>query len=138
MSTTFTEEAIRLLDGPALTHLAFDVGLAPEGTRPWIDDRPFVGPEFWAPHLQLRQACAAFRRLRARGWSTACTWFADDRQYGEAWASCSTRSYSARWPCDVPTEALALLLVSVLVVHHVQRMAPGGETMQPIVEQLSP
>ena len=117
-----TEPELRALGAAALTEEAFRLGLAPDTvyktTCPpgqlWETTRGGLIP--WRPTTNLAQADAAFRRLRARGWSTSVVWFADDRQYGSVWACCGGRAYSARWPLDVPSEAHAILLTSVLVV----------------------
>ena len=129
------EQAIRALDGAGLTRLAWTLGLAPppppglptawEGAEQIIF--VFRGPQEyipWEPHIALPQADAVFLSLRGRGWSTSVVWWADSRQYGEAWASCSMRSHSVRWPLDVPSEEHALLLTAVLVVNHIKHQ--GG------------
>lgn len=128
------EQALRSLDGHALCLRAWELGLAPDGTKhvhgelveaDWLIVPP-TNYE-WVPHQRIDQAQAAFNSLRARGWSTSVVWFADHRQYGEAWAACSSRAYSARWPLDVPSEAHALLLVSVLVAEHLHGIPANTE-----------
>lgn len=85
MTTTIpTEQAIRDMDGPALTRLAYMLGLAPEwvhwedawegdvpgpcGIDRWGIISPYTMP--WHPHDNLDQAAAVLRLLRWRGWQT--------------------------------------------------------------------
>ena len=111
-----TPDEIRVFDGPALTKLAWRLGLAPPGAWPWPYDVPSMGVDgaCWEPHLALAQADAVFRCLRARGWTTSVAWFADDRQHGDVFAATQGRAVGVHWPRDVPTEALALLRCAVL------------------------
>ncbi len=81
-----TPKAVRALDGPALTHRAWHLGLAPlrTGARPLVAWEGSHGEVFlatddgysvWEPHVDLAQADAVFRRLRAQDWETQVTWF---------------------------------------------------------------
>jgi hypothetical protein len=80
-------DEIRALDGPALTRLAWEWGMAPSDVVPV--DSPVHAPMFavkcqspglhtfwlpWAPSTDLAQADAVFRQLRARGWYCGTTW----------------------------------------------------------------
>ena len=139
--TTFSRpEAIRAMDGPALTQLAWTLGLGPQDGKVDSDEDgcplyrfPVHCPDTqgvdwcrWEPDGTPAQAHAVFAHLRARGWTTSCAWFGDDRQYGEAWIGChGRRAYSVQWPRDVPTEALALLLVACLAVVNEEEAAHG-------------
>ena len=124
-------EDIRAMDGPALTRLAWELGLAPDWVR-W--DASWLGQGIlypcninrhgiieasshpWTPDRDLVQADDVFRQLRARGWRTRCTWSIDDCRAGEAWASKADRqAVSAPWREDTQAAmARAMLLVSVL------------------------
>ena len=111
-----TPDAIRQLDGPALCLLAYELGLAPEGA--WVGwpspGDVCVDRDLWRPQTDLDTADAVFRSLRARGWTTSCCWFADDRQHGDVFAATQGRAVGVHWPRDGPTEAMALLLCAVL------------------------
>ena len=111
-----TPDEIRQMDGPALCVLAFALGLAPEGASlgwPSAGD-VCANRDLWRPHHDIATAETVFRSLRACGWTTSVAWFADDRQHGDAFAATQGRAVGVHWPRDVPTEAMALLLVSVL------------------------
>lgn len=70
-----TPEEIRGMDGPALTRLAYQLGLAmgalamqdPRAGTMYIVD--WIGREF-RPHTNMRQADAVFRQLRAQHFVT--------------------------------------------------------------------
>jgi len=70
-------DAIRTLDGPALTRLAHTLGLAPHVVRYTSQGRerdnilydPATGA-VWEPHRRLDQGDAVFRQLRQHGWKT--------------------------------------------------------------------
>lgn len=120
---------IRTLDAEELCALAWTLDLDPRdpvGRRlygwkkcHWGEAATDACGALWRPHERLAEADAVFRIIRAHGWSTSCAWFADDRQYGEAWAATAGNvAHSVRWPSDVPTEAHALLLVSILCAAH--------------------
>ncbi len=123
------------MNWPALCIRAWTLGLAPaDAVRLWDGDQGeadhiLVAPssEAWEPHKQRSQAQELFQSLREYGWSTSVVWFGDYRQYGEAWAACDGRSYSVRWPLDVPTEAHALVLVSVQVADHLHGIPGNNE-----------
>ena len=107
-----TEQEMRALDGAELTQLAAALGLLTDVTT--------------LPHDDIHAAVDLFIGLRQRGWTTSQAYFADDRQYGEAWIGChGRRAYSVQWPRDVPTEALALLLVACLAVVNEEEAAHG-------------
>ena len=115
-----TAEEIRALDGPGLTKLAWELGLAPQAVQ-WHDQKNGFRERLlwerevpWRPHVCLTQADVVFRGLRARGWTTSVAWFADDRQHGDVFAATQGRAVGVHWPRDVPTEAMALLLCAVL------------------------
>jgi hypothetical protein len=102
--------AIRTLDGPALTVLACELGLAPAGFRPG---------DPWSPHLHLAQAYGVLDALAARGWETHLTISPDGS--GNVWVGRgrSERSHQSavRFGRDEElTRAHALLLVAVLAV----------------------
>jgi hypothetical protein len=131
-----TPDVIRVLDGPELTKLAFQLGLGgatrkyvgKAGTRlaaPAAEDDLL---DLWEPHENLAQADAVFRSLRARGWTTSVCWFADDRQAGEVWAGTQgRRAVSVAWTGDDPAaEARALLLCTCLAVASAQEDATHG------------
>ena len=66
-------ETIRQLDGPALTRLAFELGLAPEGTElvnPGGHYEYAFRGTWWHPHDYLALADAVLRDLRADGYHT--------------------------------------------------------------------
>ena len=66
-------ETIRQLDGPALTRLAFELGLAPEGTElvnPGGHYEYAFRGTWWHPHDYLALADAVLRDLRAEGYHT--------------------------------------------------------------------
>ena len=119
-----TAEEIRVFDGPGLTKLAWEMHLDPRGLgdcrlfswqqRFWGEAAMNVDGNIWRPHERIDQADAVFRQLRARGWTTSCCWFADDRQHGDVFAAGQGRAVGVHWPRDVPSEALALLLVACL------------------------
>mgnify|MGYP001559372596 CR=1 FL=1 len=121
MPERLTSDAIRALDGPALTRLAWELGLASPGYV-LIQPGEYVGVDLphynvWRPHVTLAQADAVFRSLREHGMTTSVVWFGDARHYGEAWVCIEgLRAVSVKWPTDVPTEAQALLLASVLAI----------------------
>ena len=128
----YTPEAIRAMDGLALTRAAFQLGLAPEGTEAYCAGQLLVyGPpgakRDWHPHADLDQANAVFRRLRARGWrivqdSTPDLDGLQDEAGGHCLASRAVRDVHLTWWCTPPrpdadmepSEAMALLRVSVL------------------------
>lgn len=108
MTTTIpTEEAIRAMDGPALTRLAYALGLAPEwvhwddawegdvpgpcGIDRWGIISPYTMP--WHPHDDLTQAREVFLdKLPPLG----CTaiWYAVEN-FGSASAKLSVTRYNA-------------------------------------------
>lgn len=113
-----TEEEIRRLDGPSLCRLAFEMDLAPQAFRPsWAGDND--QGQRWHPHEDLPQADAVVRQLRARGWLTRVEGFAT---YGNVSAVQASHVIDAYWgKRHDPTEAMALLRVSVLAVCAQQR-----------------
>lgn len=117
MTQRLTPEQIRQLDGPILTRLAWELGLAPSGADLWGDEMyDFSGRELWEPHRNLVQADAVFRRLREYGWEIGST----SRKSGghcRAWQiTYDGESLWCTWPWDgkEQSEAHALLLVSVM------------------------
>lgn len=131
-------EMILAMDGPALVRLAWELGLAPEDVQ-WPPGCAYAydaEEHAWRPWSRLAQADAVFRQLRTRGWTTACTWFGDDRQYGEAWVGCAgARAYSVRWPTDAVRESMALLLVSVLAVVGEARTTNSAQLSTGLVQE---
>lgn len=87
MTTTIhTEEAIRAMDGPALTRLAYALGLAPDDVQ-YVDDKKsgwwrgetyqgvFIPLQRWHPHDDLAQAREVFLdKLRQFGLTTHVDW----------------------------------------------------------------
>lgn len=70
-----TTDEIRVLDGPALTRLAFELGLTPESPDRFYPTKDAYATFMlhgqwyaWRPHADLAQADAVFRSLRLRGW----------------------------------------------------------------------
>ena len=121
----FESTRIRTMDGPTLTQMAFDLGLAPEGSTVYrhpygtcilLDDD--YGQR-WAPHDNLHQSETIFRHLRTKGWHCA-----------RSYSSHSGAVSCARGPiADSPeaitvhfgpgcadTEAMALLRCAVLAM----------------------
>lgn len=121
-------ETITKLDGPALSRLAWQLGLAPTEVVS-IGQHALVMAtgrhlRAWAPHWDLEAASAVFRQLRAREYTTSCVWYGDDRRYGEAWCAANGhRAWAVQWPHEASTEAFALLLVSVLAVASMEEEA---------------
>ena len=127
-----TDSDIRALDGPALSRLAYELGLAPLGTVAVCEvdhrDSGHGTPalwlihiwEKWEPHRRLDHANAVFRCLRRWGCATALHWTPGGWQSTEAWVYLDRRGFAASWPPDGSDaeEATALLLVSVLAVQH--------------------
>lgn len=120
-----TAEDIRRLDGPALSRLAYDLGLAPEDASLWPGpdghEYPYANRAFWEPHADLPAADTLFRGLRAQGWDTHVQYFATTGtgQIG-AWKTGTGQRLAGallQWPtAENPTEALALVRVGVLAV----------------------
>ena len=100
-------EFLSHLDGPALTLLAWELGLAPQHWTPI--DKP------WRPHEDLAQADAVFRGLRAHGWNTAVEWYAPGA-FGDISASHGSHMIKITWGSgeDETSEPLALLRCAVL------------------------
>ena len=65
------------MDGPALTRLAWELGLAPKevgtiGHKVLAYLTALTVPQIaWQPHMDLTQADAVFRQVRQRGWTTS-------------------------------------------------------------------
>lgn len=117
-----TPAQIEALDGPALTRLAWELGLAPQGTE--SKGQRILAyltaltqpPVIWRPHEDVAQADAVFRGLRAHGWWTDVQGDADD-----GWCRATREGVEEEqcWPsATAPTEAHALVLVSILAVAH--------------------
>lgn len=105
-----TPDEIKDLDGPVLTRLAWDLGLAPP-------ERGGMGE--WQPHASLDQAYAVFRQLRSHGWCTIV------KQYPQAptsvghvsaWRFGDWDTITATFGDDPQEEARALLQVACLAV----------------------
>lgn len=130
-------DAIRAMDGPALTRMAWEMGLFPPAwevaqsqTGPYLvcwDDRHFF-VERCEPHVNLAQADVVFRSLRGRGWRTVQE---GTTQYGvcQVHAPPCGMLADTRWNALADTidrtESLALLRCSVLAVTREQE---GEET----------
>ncbi len=70
-----TAQDILAMDGPALTRVAWELRLAPEGIALWFDmPYNFAARLLWEPHLDVDQANQVFRQLRARGWYCETSW----------------------------------------------------------------
>lgn len=136
---SMTPDAIRHLDGPALTRLAFTLQLAPPGVqevevpeqeggvlagpRPCIecwhcrDDGVFIWE--WEPHRRLDQAYTAFHELHSRGVCTIVKYYPrEPTPVGQvsAWHMGDLQTVTATFGEDPQEEAHALLLVACLVV----------------------
>lgn len=70
-----TDAEVMQMDGPALTRLAYDLGLAGPGVVIWCG-APFLVYEdvYWEPHRCLEQAHALFWGLGSRGWMLSQSW----------------------------------------------------------------
>ena len=118
-----TQDDIRALNGPALTRLAWELGLAPQGSKALT----FFGGErshyytheetLWEPCENLVQADAVFRGLRVQHWHTANAYYGDDG-FGKVSVRREQRSIAVYYNegQDSPTEAHAMLLVSVMAM----------------------
>jgi hypothetical protein len=66
------------MDGATLARLAHILGLAPDSVQPFcgIDDflYDYGARQPWEPHIDLAQADAVLRTLRAYGWSILQEW----------------------------------------------------------------
>lgn len=127
---TLTRKKIQALDGPALSRLAYTLGLAPPGTvmDREVDHRNEHGTpavwmlhhwDTWEPHKRLDQADAVFRLLREHGWMTSVYWWAGF--YGQGGEVIAERQYHGQdflWQFRHVNdeEAFALLLVAVLAM----------------------
>lgn len=130
-----TPDALRAMDGSALTRLAWELGLAPESvtTHPldvYGSGKCYINGDErapWEPHTNLAQADAVFRSLRTRGWSTAAYWF-QAGTYGHTQAHRAGGYGSLYWGegDDIASEPHALLLTSVLAVTSAQHAAPNA------------
>lgn len=113
-----TPDQLHQLDGPTLTRLAWEWGLAPKDVQyDGITGEYVYGPYVWRPHTHLAQADTVFRMLRPRGWCTLDQYDADPgRHIGQVSAE---REDSGMWvvPYRTPAEeAHARLLCAVLAV----------------------
>ena len=125
----FESIRIRAMDGPTLTQMAFDLGLAPEGSTVYkhhygtciLLDEDYG--QRWEPHENLQQSEAVFRRLRTKGWHCARSYSphsgAVSCARGPIYDSHVTITVHFGLGC-ADTEAMALLRCAVLA------MAPGG------------
>ena len=125
MTASIMSAAIMALDGPDLTLLAFELGMAPEGSMLWPDAGcvyDSAGRACWEPHANLVQADAVLRRLRTHGWHTSvrgarqsgtvCTEYAGDDE-----ALLVTSAVMVTWPGrEADTEAMALERCAVLAM----------------------
>ena len=103
------DNTIRQLDGPALTRLAYDLGLAPAGATLW-NEQPYAHRDFWEPHKDVSQARALFFgisglwKLYSQGTRGTAGEVHLKDEYGTELAGVSWGLGS-----DEPSEALALL-----------------------------
>lgn len=113
-------EQIRALDGPALTRLAYQLGLAPEGSMdgwPGPEDI-YANRDIWEPYRNIEEADVVFRALRPREWDLFQGYDAS-QQFG--WVTAFKARASQTWECqwrmrDASDEPLALLRCAVLAV----------------------
>jgi hypothetical protein len=129
--TTLTETEIRALDGPALTRLAWELGLAPDDVAARgngslvfrIDGRyGYMLSGDWQPHLNLAQADAVFRGLRELGWAT--TVIHDERGGIVHTYPLPRKNPAMAWQADfyIPDEeAAAILRCAVLAAWSTQQ-----------------
>jgi len=107
---------IRAMDGTALTRLAFDLGLhGLHGSSFTYEEVAVHTRSPWAPHVNLAQADAVFRQLRARGWMTSILWDAADPRFSTVSAWTAQECFTERFTTTAE-EALALLRCAVLAV----------------------
>ncbi len=126
-----TAQDIRAMDGPALTRVAWALGLAlPCGPGQQIQEDMesvwvcrqgrygFIRERRWEPHTDLDQAHGVFRQLRARGWYCETSWSPRGGQVNVWHPPSVLQSHIVcRYgQAGQDTEALALLRVSVLAV----------------------
>lgn len=117
-----TTDEIRALDGPALTRLAWELGLAPAGASVagglvWFSSEAWE-THTWTPHANLAQADAVFRQLRALGWDTFQGY---DAQHQWAWVTAwkvrLLATIEEKWQePNAGAESLALLRCAVQAV----------------------
>lgn len=129
-----TEAELRAIDGPTLTRLAWDLGLAPPYATvdeedpamyrvPLFPEAPGYDWGWWEPHENVAQADAVFRSLRDRGWDTDIQWWqhgeeslvtAHKRDAQNKLMLCQEKFGAEGEPC----EAITLLRCAVLAVWH--------------------
>lgn len=118
-----TGEQIYALGGPALTQVAYTLGLAPPDAQMYrAGEAWLVGPggayQHWQPHTNIAHAEAGLRMLRVDGWRTRVSGGSEDGEaYAEKRIGEGRQDYArvrVGWPVEAPTEALALLLCAVL------------------------
>ena len=125
-------DAIRALDDPALTALAYDLGLtwarvepaarvpamaSAQGWCTWDPASEMYHP--WDPTTQVAQAQALLRVLRAHGWHTCHTASPDGSGKIFVWRGLPDRGprYGQSYGLEgEPTEARALTLCAVLAM----------------------
>lgn len=128
-----SDEAIREMDGPALTLLAHKLGLAPErsivyehttGQRGVVMFLPTRMAQ-WEPHIDIDHASAVLRHMRASGWWTIAEGGHDagevSLEYGH-WEADNYTTFCCTWhPNGKETEPLAILRACVLARAHQHR-----------------
>ena len=114
-----TEAEIRRMDGPALTQLAYTLGLSPH--HDGIPSEP--SEEGWHPHRDLWQAYAVFHVLRTLEWSTT-THHYTPLGYGECRAFGHSYRIVVRYEGAAQTdEACALLRCACIAATSYQQRA---------------
>lgn len=126
---TYTADAIRAMDGPALTRVAWEMGLDPRDLvgrryfcwecRSWGEAPIDASGTIWRPHERVDQADAVFRQLRQRGWATVAKWWPMRGLLSGGCAEAMSLTGGGLYTVEYATqaeEALALLRCSVLAM----------------------